>query len=84
MIGSFFVQNRSYVQYEDLFPQDSTQCLTVSGRTVPPVAAALIATEDARFYSHSGIDLPSLLRVGIKTIALGHHSQGGGSTVTQQ
>ncbi len=84
VIGSFFVQNRSYVQYEDLFPQDSTQCLTVSGRTVPPVAAALIATEDARFYSHSGIDLPSLLRVGIKTIALGHHSQGGGSTVTQQ
>ncbi len=83
-IGSFFVQNRSHVQYADLFPQDSTQWLTVSGRTVPPVAAALIATEDARFYSHSGIDIPSLLRVGVKTIALGRSSQGGGSTVTQQ
>ena len=84
VIGSFFVQNRSYVQYADLFPQDSTALLQVSGRTVPPVAAALIATEDARFYSHSGIDLQSLLRVGVKTIMLGRSSQGGGSTITQQ
>ncbi len=84
VIGSFFVQNRSHVQYADLFPQDSTLWLTVSDRKVPPIAAALIATEDARFYSHSGIDIPSLLRVGIKTIALGRSSQGGGSTVTQQ
>ena len=84
VIGSFFVQNRSYVQYDDLFPQDSTQWLRISGRTVPPLAAALIATEDVRFYSHSGIDLPSLIRVGVKTIALQRHSQGGGSTVTQQ
>ena len=51
VIGSFFVQNRSYVQYDDLFPQDSTQWLRISGRTVPPLAAALIATEDVRFYS---------------------------------
>lgn len=84
VLGSFFVQNRSYVQYSDLFPQDSSQLLRISGRTVPPIAAALIATEDARFYGHSGVDLPSLLRVGIKTIALQHHAQGGGSTVTQQ
>ncbi len=84
VIGSFFVQNRSYVQYADLFPQDSTALLQLSGRTVPPVAAALIATEDARFYSHSGIDLQSLMRVGVKTIMLGRSSQGGGSTITQQ
>ncbi|MBQ7856351.1 MAG: penicillin-binding protein [Alistipes sp.] len=84
VIGSFFVQNRSYVQYADLFPQDSTACLEIAGRQVPPVAAALIATEDARFYSHSGIDFQSLARVGIKTILLGRSSQGGGSTVTQQ
>ncbi|MBQ5753285.1 MAG: transglycosylase domain-containing protein [Alistipes sp.] len=82
VIGSFFVQNRSYVQYADLFPQDSTALLQLSGRTVPPVAAALIATEDARFYSHSGIDLQSLMRVGVKTIMLGRSSQGGGSTIT--
>ena len=84
ILGSFFVQNRSYVQYADLFPQDSTMLLKVSGRTVPPIAAALIATEDARFYSHSGVDLPSLLRVGVKTIAMQRHAQGGGSTITQQ
>ena len=84
VIGSFFVQNRSYVQYADLYPQDSTACVEIGGRPMPPVAAALVATEDARFYSHSGIDFQSLARVGIKTIMLGRSSQGGGSTVTQQ
>ena len=84
VLGSFFVQNRSYVQYADLFPQDSTALLNISGHTVPPLAAALIATEDARYYTHSGIDLVSLARVGVKTIALQHSSQGGGSTITQQ
>ena len=83
-IGSFFVQNRSYVQYSDLYPQDSTAMLTVADHDVPPLAAALIATEDARFYTHSGIDLVSLARVGVKTIALQRSSQGGGSTITQQ
>ncbi len=83
-IGSFFVQNRSYVQYSELYPQDSTALLTIAGRQVPPLAAALIATEDARFYTHSGIDLVSLARVGVKTIALQRSSQGGGSTITQQ
>ena len=83
-IGSFFVQNRSYVQYSDLYPQDSTAMLKVAGHDVPPLAAALIATEDARFYTHSGIDLVSLARVGVKTIALQRSSQGGGSTITQQ
>ena len=84
VIGTFFVQNRSYVQYEELFPKDSTKHITLDGRDVPPVVAALIATEDERFRSHSGIDIPSLFRVGIKTIALRDHSQGGGSTITQQ
>ena len=90
IIGSFFVQNRSYVQYADLFPRDSTKridstkLITISGREVPPLAAALIATEDSRFYSHSGVDIPSLARVAVKTIVLQHSSQGGGSTITQQ
>ena len=84
IIGTFFVQNRSYVQYEELFPQDSAKHITLDGRDVPPVVAALIATEDERFRNHSGIDIPSLFRVGIKTIALRDHSQGGGSTITQQ
>ena len=84
VIGSFFVQNRSYVQFADLYPQDSTQLVTVAGHAMPPIAAALVATEDARFYTHSGIDLVSLARVAVKTIALQRSSQGGGSTITQQ
>lgn len=84
VIGTFFVQNRSYVQYEELFSKDSTLHISLDGHSVPPVVAALIATEDERFRSHSGIDIPSLFRVGIKTIALRDHSQGGGSTITQQ
>ncbi|MDP3312384.1 transglycosylase domain-containing protein [Lutibacter sp.] len=45
---------------------------------------ALVATEDSRFYEHSGVDLKSLFRVAIKTIILQDKSSGGGSTITQQ
>ena len=84
VLGTFFVQNRSYVQYDDLFPQDSSLIVRMQGRDMPTIVAALIATEDIRFHRHSGIDIPSLMRVGIKTIALQRSSQGGGSTITQQ
>ena len=83
-MGSFFIQNRSHKQYSDLFPKDSANLITVDGHTMPPIAAALVATEDVRYFSHSGIDLVSLARVGVKTIAMRHSSQGGGSTITQQ
>ena len=69
MIGSFFIQNRSYVDYNELSPA---------------LVAALISTEDMRFYSHSGIDFISLARVAVKTLALGNRRQAGGSTITQQ
>jgi len=69
MIGSFFIHNRLYVDYADLSPN---------------LVAALVSTEDERFYSHSGIDFISLARVGIKTLALGRKNQGGGSTLSQQ
>uniref|UniRef100_UPI0040565501 transglycosylase domain-containing protein n=1 Tax=Alistipes sp. TaxID=1872444 RepID=UPI0040565501 len=84
VLGSFFVQNRSHVQYDDLFPTDSTRHLRLEGHRTPPIVAALIATEDARYRDHAGIDLRSLARVGIKTILLSNASQGGGSTITQQ
>lgn len=48
------------------------------------VVNALIATEDVRFESHSGIDFRSLARVLVKTVILGQRSSGGGSTITQQ
>ena len=50
----------------------------------PCVYQALVATEDKRFYSHSGIDVRSLLRAVIKRGILGHKEAGGGSTITQQ
>lgn len=67
-IGSFFIQNRSYVNYEDISPN---------------LVAALVGTEDIRFYSHSGIDFIALARVAVRTIGLGQ-GQGGGSTISQQ
>ncbi len=45
---------------------------------------ALLATEDIRFYKHSGIDYRSLGRVIIKSIILQNDASGGGSTLTQQ
>ena len=48
------------------------------------VVNALVATEDVRFYDHSGIDGRSLTRAVILTGILRHKSSGGGSTITQQ
>lgn len=69
VLGSYFIQNRSYVGYEELSPY---------------LVKALVSTEDARFYGHSGIDFLGLTRVAFKTLALGDKSQGGGSTISQQ
>ncbi len=68
LLGKFFLQNRTWVDYNEISPY---------------VVAALIATEDIRFYRHSGIDIRSLIRVVIKTMLLGQET-GGGSTITQQ
>jgi len=48
------------------------------------VINALIATEDIRFYDHSGIDFFALGRTMVKTLILRDKSSGGGSTITQQ
>lgn len=50
----------------------------------PAVVDALIATEDARFNDHSGIDVKAIFRAMFKTILLQQKSAGGGSTLTQQ
>ena len=64
-LGRYYrTENRVGVQYTDLSPY---------------LIDALIATEDARFYRHAGIDTKSLFRAVIK---LGR--AGGGSTLTQQ
>ncbi|MEX0811881.1 MAG: transglycosylase domain-containing protein [Chitinophagales bacterium] len=68
-IGRIFAENRTNARFEDL-PKN--------------LVDALIATEDARFYEHEGIDNKSILRVVIKSILLGDRSAGGGSTISQQ
>lgn len=50
----------------------------------PHLVDALVATEDVRFYEHSGIDFLALGRVILKNIILGNKNAGGGSTITQQ
>lgn len=69
VIGTFFNENRSRVDYEEISPH---------------VIDALIATEDIRFYDHSGIDARGLMRVFVRTFLLQKESSGGGSTITQQ
>ncbi len=61
--------NRIFVDYSDLSPH---------------LIEALIATEDIRYYSHSGIDVIGLGRVIFKTLILSREESGGGSTITQQ
>ncbi|MDB4990566.1 MAG: Multimodular transpeptidase-transglycosylase [Myxococcaceae bacterium] len=59
-------------------------------RTVVPMSRiprvlvlSVLAAEDADFYHHTGMDLPSMLRVAWKAVAAGRATQGG-STITQQ
>ncbi len=67
VLGTYYIQNRSNVHFSELSP---------------PVIKALIATEDARFQEHAGIDLKALFRVSFGVLT-GRHT-GGGSTITQQ
>ncbi len=69
LIGRYYVENRSPLSINDL--NDSYK-------------NALIATEDARFYKHGGVDYRSLIRVFFKSILLQNDNSGGGSTITQQ
>ena len=50
----------------------------------PHIVHALVATEDERFYTHSGIDFIALGRAIVKRGMMGQESAGGGSTITQQ
>ncbi len=64
LLGKIYIENRSYTKYEELSPN---------------VVNALIATEDARFYEHSGIDFKALMRAVFLA-----GTEGGASTLTQQ
>src|SRR5690554_5563923 len=62
ILGKYYWENRSTVAFEE----------------IPPVVVeALIATEDARFYEHNGVDAIGLMRVFFKTLLMGDKSSGG-------
>ncbi len=84
VLGTYFIENRTYLSYEDLFPADRTEWLEIDGHKLPTIVAALLATEDVRFFDHSGIDFQATARAGIRTVILQQSGQGGGSTITQQ
>ena len=69
ILGKYFAENRVNAKYKEL------SSYLVNG---------LIATEDTRFYEHSGIDLRGLFRVLFRTVIGGDQSGGGGSTLPQQ
>jgi len=69
LIGKIFTENRTNI---------------IFGQIPSHLINALIATEDARFFEHKGIDSRSLLRVFFKTILFNNSRSGGGSTITQQ
>ena len=50
----------------------------------PALVKALVATEDVRYYDHSGIDFKALARAIVKRGLMGQKNAGGGSTITQQ
>lgn len=69
LIGQYYLQQRSEIAYQELSPA---------------LVNALVATEDARFFEHNGVDLRSWLRVFFKSVLLKDRSSGGGSTISQQ
>ena len=65
------------------FNQENRICVSYTNLS-PHLVHALVATEDARFYDHSGIDFIALGRAVLKRGVMGQTSAGGGSTITQQ
>jgi penicillin-binding protein 1A len=68
LLGKIALENRTWTEYKDISPY---------------LIGALIATEDIRYYRHSGIDIRGIGRAIFRTIILGQNT-GGGSTITQQ
>ncbi|MES2797337.1 MAG: transglycosylase domain-containing protein [Bacteroidota bacterium] len=68
VLGKYFLENRTLVEYKEL-PETITN--------------ALFATEDVRFYKHSGIDARGLFRSALGVLTF-NQSKGGASTLTQQ
>ena len=66
LIGRYYKENRTPVEYDKI---------------APSVIDALVATEDVRFFQHSGVDVRSLIS---STISTAQGDRRGASTITQQ
>lgn len=69
LMGKYYTKNRNTLSFHEIPPEFMT---------------SLIATEDSRFWTHTGIDFRSWMRVLVKRILLQQESAGGGSTLSQQ
>lgn len=69
ILGKYYIQNRVNADIDEISPN---------------VINALVATEDARFFEHQGIDFRAWVRVLFKTVLMMDESSGGGSTLSQQ
>lgn len=69
LLGKYFIENRLPTDLDSM-SQD--------------LINALVATEDARFFEHGGVDLRATFRVLFRSILQGDESSGGGSTISQQ
>jgi penicillin-binding protein 1A len=69
LLGKYFIENRLPTSLDSISPH---------------IVEALIATEDARFFEHGGVDLRATFRVLFRSILQGDESSGGGSTISQQ
>ena len=69
VLGRYYLENRVMVNFDELSPN---------------LEHALVATEDERYYEHSGIDYKALGRAVVMTGILGRENSGGGSTISQQ
>jgi penicillin-binding protein 1A len=67
LIGTYYVENRSNVEYSELPPY---------------LVQALLATEDIRFEKHSGIDIKALFRVAFGVVT-GNNKGGGSTLTQQ-
>lgn len=69
LMGKYFVENRINAEFSEISPF---------------IINALVATEDARFFEHRGIDVRAAFRVLFRSILMNDESSGGGSTLSQQ
>ncbi len=68
LIDEFFLEDRKVIKIAE----------------IPKIVQyAFVASEDSRFYQHTGLDIQSIFRAMLKNVGAGHIVQGG-STITQQ